>query len=59
MARVQLCGQVGARVYCLGGAVSPEGHGPGRVGPHELVLRVPRGVGGVRVRKLHRLQVVA
>ena len=56
MARVQLCGQVGARVYCLGGAVSPEGHS---VGPHQLVLRVPRGVGGVRVRKLHRLQVVA
>ena len=60
MARVQLCGQVGARVYRLGGAVSPEGHGPGHsVGPHQLVLRVPRGVGGVRVRKLHRLQVVA
>ena len=55
MARVQLCGQVCARVQGLGGAVSPERH----VGPHELVLGVPRGVGGVRVSQLHRLQVVA
>ena len=55
MARVQLCGQVCARVQGLGGAVSPERH----VGPHELVLGVAGGVGGVRVSQLHRLQVVA
>ena len=55
MARVELCGQVCARVQGLGGAVSPEGH----VGPHELVLGVARRVGGVRVRQLHSLQVVA
>ena len=56
MARVQLWGQVCARVQGLGGAVSPERHS---VGPHELVLGVAGGVGGVRVRQLHSLQVVA